>query len=187
MRPIDIELDETAGDVDALRRLAASLKRGSPEETLKAVHERVWKVRSEDAWTSPYRRRMTSSEMLESPCVWGCSAYSQMACHLARACGIPAMLVKSLNCDWIEQGNRNGGRADGHVYVEVLIDGAVYLGDAAETGEHKKDYTPQTREVQSNRGPRLIYDKGGPNEVILSHHGTDWEAEVMRRFPPVRA
>lgn len=32
-------------------------------------------------------------------------------------------------------------------------------------------------------GVTMIYDKGGPNELVLSHDGPEWELETKRLFP----
>jgi hypothetical protein len=86
---------------------------------------------------------------------------------------------QSLDIDWIECRNQGDGRGTGHVYVEVLIAGKPCLWDA-QGGELHKDYDPECGLVP---GARRIYDKGGADAVVLSHHGENWEAETKRLFP----
>lgn len=178
--PSDTNLDATAGDVAQIRGIAHALRRSTPEETLAAIHQYLSSLSTTDAgWNSPNREPRTSTDMLEHQVAWGCSAHAQVACHLARACGIPAILVKTLNLDWIQEKNQGDGRGEGHVYLEVLVDDKAMLWDA-QAGNVCRDYDPtQTHVVER----RYIYDKGGPDEIILSHHGPKWEAETRCRFP----
>lgn len=125
------------------------------------------------AWNHPARGRRTSVEILTEGAS-GCSAHAQVACHLARACGIPVILVKTLDVDWIEKGNQGDGRGAGHVFVEVLIGDAVALWDAQRGRVHVA-----ACDAHSDRfHDKLIYDKGGPERLMLSHHGPIWEAET---------
>jgi hypothetical protein len=183
--PSDAVLDATAGDAAVIRAIAVLLKRTTPEATLTAIHQHLktsLNMIEPATWNHPARGCRTSVEILREG-AWGCSAHAQVACHLARACGIPAILVKTLNVDWIEKGNREDGRGEGHVFVEVLIGNTIGLWDAQGGRLHVAAYDPH-----SNRfGNQLIYDKGGPGELILSHHGPVWEAETKQRFPTRRA
>jgi len=116
--------------------------------------------------------------------VWGCSAHAQVACHLAQACEIPAILVKTLNHDWITRENAGDGRGSGHVYVEVIVDRVPALWDA-QGGTLFEDYDP-TATITPDGYRRSIYDKGSPDSVVLSHHGVQWEEETKRLFPSAR-
>jgi hypothetical protein len=181
MEPVtsaNVDLDWTAGDTASIRRLAAMLSRPRVEETLRAIHAHLQPILipSPVAYDHPARRKMTSTEILRVG-AWGCSAHAQVACHLARGCGIPAILVKSLDVAWIERENRGDGRASGHVYVEVLVDGYACLWDA-EGGVLHRNYDP--RSTVTPDAPRVIYDKGGPDALVLSHHGPVWEDETRR-------
>jgi hypothetical protein len=157
------------------------LRRETAEETLLAIHRCLAReLKVADRWDDPSRRRMTSTEMLLQRTAWGCSAHAQVACHLARACGIPAILVKTLDLSWIQSGNLGDGRASGHVYVEVLIEGKPSLWDA-QGGRLHRNYDPL--DTLTPGDPRRIYDKGSPEAIVLSHHGVVWEAEVKKLFP----
>jgi len=101
---------------------------------------------------------------------WGCSAHAQIAGHLARACGIPAILVKTLDLKWIEHDNRGDGRASGHVYVEVLVDGKPLLWNA-QGGRLHRHYDPRSFSVTEGR--QVIYDKGGPDLTRSSSPTTE--------------
>lgn len=179
--PSDTVLDQTAGDVEQLKRIATTLRQGRNDDTLKAISEHLRSICVPDKeafWDSSLRDRRVSSDMLAPGSAWGCSAHAQVACHLARACGIPAILVKSLNVRWIDIDNSGDGRGHGHVWVEVLLHGKACLWDA-QSGRLYEDYDPQSDRIEDKR----IYETGGPNELVLSHHGSEWEAETRRLFP----
>ncbi len=183
--PSDVNLDETAGDAAVLERIAAGLKRPAARDTLAAIHRYLatnLRMVEHASYTHPIRGRRTSVEILGSE-AWGCSAHAQVACHLARACGIPAILVKSLDVVWVETKNRGDGYADGHVYVEVLSDGKPALWDV-QGGRLYENYDPAA--AKTPNGYHYIYEKGGPDVLVLSHHGPQWEAETKRLFPRPR-
>ena len=178
--PSDTTLDGTVGDHAAIRELARRLGRETDSETLMAIHEHLdadLQVIRPARWSHPTRGKLTSTQIM-SMGAWGCSAHAQVACHLARAAGIPAILVKTMNKTWLSSENQGDGRGHGHVYVEVLVDERVCLWDAEE-GRLHRDYSPSSTEIEN----RLIYEKGDAGEIILSHHGTEWEEETKRLFP----
>jgi hypothetical protein len=180
--PSDVSLDETAGDPSVIRGTAAVLKRVTVEKTLKAIHQYLadnLEMVEPATWDSPSRGRKTSVEILREG-AWGCSAHAQVACHLSRACGMPAILVKSMSVDWISRKNRGDGHGEGHVYVEVLMDGRPALWDA-QGGILHKDYDLDS-DVTPN-GLHRIYEKGSPERLVLSHHGRRWEDETKLLFP----
>ncbi|MGE0454276.1 MAG: transglutaminase domain-containing protein [Vicinamibacteria bacterium] len=183
--PSDVDLDESAGDVSVLKRTAAELKRPTVRDTLAAIHQylgtNLKKVKN-PSYGHPSRGRRTSVEMLRTE-AWGCSAHAQVACHLARACGVPAILVKSLNLAWVEKENQGDGLGAGHVYVEVLINGNPALWEP-EGGYLDEPYDPAA--TITPNGYHYIYEKGGPDVLVLSHHGPQWEEETQRLFPQPR-
>ena len=187
VRPVnasDTALDITAGDVAAVEREARACERQDLVRTLRAMDQRLNLIKDFDdlGFTSLDRRPRTSSEMLALNRAWGCSAIAQVACHLARSLGVPSILVKSMNKSWIARTTGDGyGR--GHVFVEVLIDGQRHLWSpryGLVAGYQPGDLTVDDRDAE---GPRLIYDTGAPNELVLSHEGPHWEAETKRMFP----
>ena len=187
VRPVvasDTAIDSTAGDVAALEREARTCERQDRVRTLRAIDQRLDSVKDFDdlRFSSMDRRPRTSSEMLALNRAWGCSAIAQVACHLARALGVPAILVKSMNKSWITRKTGDGyGR--GHVFVEVLIDGQRHLWSpryGLVPGYEPGDLTVDDRDPE---GPRLIYDTGAPDELVLSHQGSHWEDETKRQFP----
>lgn len=178
----DIDLDPTAGDPSVIHDIAAGLRRPTVKETLKAIHRYLaekLKMVEPAAWDSPSRGRKTSVAILREG-AWGCSAHAQVACHLARACGIPAILVKSMSVDWVNRKNQGDGHGEGHVYVEVLNEGSPALWDA-QGGSLHDDYDPNVELTPT--GVHRIYEKGSPRDLVLSHHGEQWEEETKRLFP----
>jgi transglutaminase-like putative cysteine protease len=188
LQPTDVDLGTTAGDPATIRALADRLRRQSARETLDAIqrHLRTYLYKPQSAsWNHPLRRRLTSVEMLRQG-AWGCSAHAQVACHLARACGIPAILAKAMKLEWIASGNRGDGRGAGHVYVEVLLEGERPALWEPEGGRVVERYDPVEELVPEELTPdgrQKIYGKGDPDHVVLSHHGTVWEEETKRLFP----
>ena len=180
----DRALDLTAGDVAAVVTEARACLRQDSIGTLRAIDQRLSTIKDFDdlRFASPDRRVRTSSEMLALNKAWGCSAIAQVACHLARATGVPCILVKSMNKSWIARKTGDGyGR--GHVFVEVLIDGQRHLWSpryGLVPGYRAGDLTVDDGDSE---GPRLIYDTGAPGELVLSHEGPRWEAETKYRFP----
>jgi hypothetical protein len=178
----DVNLDPMVGDPSVITGMADGLKRPTAKETLDAIHQYLadnLKMVEPATWDHPSRGRKTSVEILREG-AWGCSAHAQVACHLARACGIPAILVKSLNLEWINRKNRGDGHGEGHVYVEVLREGRPALWDA-QGGRLFDKYDPNAAVTPD--GLRRIYEKGGPDRLVLSHHGKEWEEETGRLFP----
>jgi hypothetical protein len=183
--PSDVNLDETAGDRSVLEGIAAGLKRPTVRDTLAAIHQHLGtnlKMVECASYTHPIRGRRTSVEILGSE-AWSCSAHAQVACHFARACAIPAILVKSLDVAWVDWKNQGDGYGQGHVYVEVLKDGKPALWDA-QGGRLHENYDPAAATTPD--GTRYIYEKGGPDVLVLSHHGREWEEETRRLFPRAR-
>ena len=111
----------------------------------------------------------------------GCPAFgvraAALACHLARAAGIPAILVKSLLRDEIAK-HDGTGRIDGHVWVEVLLDGKPALWNTQAEGGIHTEYDPHATVFVEGKKEYIVYQKGDPDELSLSHHGDrQWEAE----------
>lgn len=174
----DVTLDETAGDPAVIRGIAAGLKGATVKETLGAIHRYLaanLRMIEPAAWDSPSRGRKTSEAILREG-AWGCSAHAQVACHLARACDIPAILVKTMKVVWITRDNRGDGQGEGHVYVEVLTGGRPALWDA-QGGRLHEDYDPSA-DVAPN-GVHRIYERGGPERLVLSHHGPQDRKSVV--------
>jgi transglutaminase-like putative cysteine protease len=183
--PSDVNLDETSGERSVIEDIAARLKRPTVRETLDAIHHYLktnLKMVKDPTYGHASRGRRTSVQMLRSE-AWGCSAHAQVACHLARACGIPAILVKSLAVEWLDWNNQGDGRGAGHVFVEVLNDGRPALWDA-EGGYLHENYDPTAATAPD--GMHVLYEKGGPDRLVLSHHGPRWEQETKQLFPRAR-
>lgn len=179
----DLALDVTAGDAAAVELEARRCVRTTRDDTIRAIDGRLAFLKDFDlGWMSPDRRLRSTSEMLALNKAWGCSAIAQIACHLARAGGIPAILVKSMDDSWLANKTADG-RGAGHVFVEILADG------------NRRLWSPKYGFINSHicgavsvddgdpRGPRRIYDTGHPCELVLSHHGPHWEEETKRLFP----
>jgi hypothetical protein len=187
--PSDVALGSSAEDADYIKRVAHAIEGESRRAVLNGITKRLTSLncQSDTRYSSPLRGPFTSSQMLQRGTAWGCSAHAQVSCHLARARGIPAILVKSLTQSWVERDNRGDGRGVGHVFVEVLVDDKPMLWEHESGGLFDK-YDPAACTCLSPSGEVLycIYDKGDPDTLILSHHGSEWEWETKRLFPVAR-
>lgn len=85
----------------------------------------------------------------------------------------------------LDRKNRGDGRGSGHVYVELLGDAGTPALWERQGARLYENYDPEATETpdQSNR---VVYDKGGPDSVLLSHHGLEGEDETKRLFPKLR-
>lgn len=168
----DVDLDETAGDVSIIKGEVAAWAGRPALEALKQISQRIKTLSPDDPATydSPHRGPRNSSDLLEQKArTWGCSAQAQVACHLARASGIPAILVKAVDLHWVNNPTADPRQFTGHVYLEVLIDGSSKFWDPGRN---------QFFDQSTNPDGRVVYDKGDPNAIVLSHHGTVWEDEA---------
>lgn len=75
----------------------------------------------------------TAHEIVRSRVVTGCTDWGLVFAALARAKGIPAVVVQSAKIRWIKKVNRAGQYARpvfGHIFVEVYIGDQWYLVDS---------------------------------------------------------
>ncbi len=100
---------------------------------------------------------------------------------LARACGIPAVFVKTMDADWIREFRATGTCASwrGHVFLEVHLDGRWQLLDAQALRLYD-DYAPAMRMLPGNR---YAYDKGAdPRQLVLSLDWERWKRQTAAYF-----
>ena len=93
---------------------------------------------------------VSASKILSTPIIGGCTTYATAFAALARAKGIPTVIVDCAKLDWIEDGCYLYSVA-GHFFVEVFIEGEWFLVDS------------------TNGKLYLNYDRGNwflPNEYI---------------------
>lgn len=177
-----LALDPHAGDAASIRALAAPLRRETAEATLAAVDRFVARSLAFDP--EAFDRWRTVEQMLADGTYGGCADHAMIYGTLLRACGVPTVWVKSMDLPWIER--FRAGRFDpardtwsGHVFLEVHLDGAWRLLDAAGRRLHRT-YDPERRLLP---GERYAYDKGGqPYELVLSLRWEPWKRQTAAFF-----
>lgn len=114
-------------------------------EVLAWIHKNLQFVQDERYKKEHFRTR-TTQEILESKKLTGCTDYALVFLSLVRARGYDARYVEAIETVWLEQG---GDAILGHVFVEVLLDGAWVIVD------------PQGATMRAWYGKRYaIYAKG---------------------------
>lgn len=127
-----LEIPKSAGDAAHVRKLAGPLKAPDAEQTLRRIHAfiadrvphvpyGVWEADAHDF-----------DELVQGFDHRGCASHALVFCNLARACGLPAVYVKSSSHEWIRKYVATGetGNFAGHVFLEVYLKGKWKLLDA---------------------------------------------------------
>lgn len=95
-------------------------------DVLKIVHKNL-KADYQNKDKLKYFRRRTAAEIFESGVSYGCTDHALAVLVLLRERGVKAEYVESFARKWLEQG---GEDIEGHVFVEVEVDGYTYIIDA---------------------------------------------------------
>ena len=167
------------GDPEHIRRLAAPLRAGSAEQTLNNIGRWIDRTLKYDAQAAYEYRDVDAACRLGV--YGGCADHAIVFNALARACGIPAVFVKTMDVAWIREFRATGTCRvwSGHVFLEVFLDGQWRLLDASSL-ELYDDYTPAIRILPGNR---YAYDKGSdPRELILSPDWERWKRQTAAYF-----
>jgi transglutaminase-like putative cysteine protease len=173
-------LNESLGDADHIREIAAKLKGKTDTESLIAIHRWVNENLKYDA-NAAYEYR--DFDQAVAKCVYGgCADYAVVYTSLARACGIPTVFVKTMDVDWIYEFTRAGKCENwrGHVYLEVFVDGKWKLLEPG--GNTLYDQYDVTQHLMPG-GTRWAYDKGiDPKQIILSPDWENWKIQTAAHF-----
>ena len=94
-------------------------------EVLKWIHRNLKTDFSEEYKEENFRTR-TSSQIIESGKLTGCTDYALVFLSLIRVSGFEARYVEAIETKWLEEG---GGQILGHVFVEVCLNGSWYIVD----------------------------------------------------------
>ena len=179
-----LELKASLGDRGAIERIAASLQGDSDEEKLRAIY--TWmsenvRYNKDDARDGRYHWR-NFDQLVSDKTHGGCADQSILFGALARAKGIPAVWVKTMDVDWIQEFERTKGAVSswrGHVFSEIFIDGRWRLLDETRLKIYD-NYDPHSRILP---GPRFAYDKGDdPFELVLSSRYELWKEQTSAYF-----
>ena len=96
--------------------------------------------------------KYTAEDYIKNKTLWGCTSYAVVYAQMARAKGIPALLVEGVNIDYvkhIQSGSKENIPMGGHWYVEVYIQGKWYLINST-TNEIVMDYEPTSVTLPDN-------------------------------------
>lgn len=99
---------------------------GSDPEKIASIFEILKTLRRQTENKKEVFRKRTADQILKDGYITGCTDEALVFIALARASGIPAKYVETLNLEWL----RKGGRPiDGHVYASVYSDGEWHIVD----------------------------------------------------------
>ena len=172
-------LHPSFGDPDKIRQLAAPLRADSAEKTFDRIGRWITKTLKYDA-NAAYEYRDVDAAC-KAKVYGGCADHAIVFTALARACGIPAVFVKTMDVDWIREFRTTGTCKvwSGHVFLEVFVNGKWRLLDASAMQLYD-DYTPTIRILPGNR---YAYDKGSdPRELVLSPDWEPWKRQTAAYF-----
>ncbi len=174
------KLPERDGDAALIRKLAAPLKDKDPEQTLRNIHAFIARVPQvpEDGWEPDFKDFGQLALGFDHA---GCASHALLFASLARACGVPAVYVKSSRHEWIRDYVAKGERGSfsGHVFLEIFVGGKWKLLDAQ--GMRIWDaYDPADPELP---GGLLAYEKGWDHYAMVhSTRRDDFIKEALYRW-----
>jgi hypothetical protein len=173
-------IPERDGDAALVKKLAAPLKAPDARRTFVNIHAFLAGVPRvpERGWDPDHR---DFDQLVRGFDHRNCAAHALVFANLARACGIPAVYVKSSRHDWIRGFVATGetGSFAGHVWLEVFVDGKWRLVDA-QGMRIFDDYDPADPELP---GGLLAYEKGWDHFAMVHSTRRDaFKAEAQERW-----
>ncbi|MFA5040353.1 MAG: transglutaminase domain-containing protein [Bdellovibrionales bacterium] len=105
-------------------------------------------IKAVDKRTGPYalpKHTNTAEQILVEGRITGCTDCAIAFATLARATGLPAIIVDSAKKEWIEKG-APADLVEGHFFVEVFVDGKWLLVDSAK-GILYDNYKPKNKNL----------------------------------------
>jgi Transglutaminase-like superfamily len=172
-------IPERDGDAALIKKLAAPLEDEDPEQTFRNIHAFIARVpHVPEGWEPDYR---DFGRLMEGFDHAGCASHALLFASLARACGIPAVYVKSSAHEWIRGYVAKGetGSFSGHVFLEVFVGGkwklldaqGMRIWDAHDTGDPEFP------------GGLLAYEKGWDHfAMVHSTRRDDYIREALHRW-----
>jgi len=171
-------LPATLGTKAGIEKIAGEVRGATPRDKLAGIGAWIDAHVKYDATT--FDRWRDVDKLVADKTFGGCADHAELFGAIARACGIPTVWVKSLDLDWIAWFRAHPDEPkgwNGHVFVEVHLDGKWRLYDASQKVLYE-DYDVRQRILP---GHRLAYDKGGdPYELLLSTRWDDWRKQTRR-------
>jgi len=161
-----------------IEKIAGEIHGATAREKLAAVGAWIDAHLKYDA--STFDRWRDVDKLCSDATFGGCADHATIFGALSRSVGVPTVWVKSLDLDWIAWFHAHPDQPkswNGHVFVEVHVDGKWRLYDAVQKILYD-DYDVKQRLLP---GHRLAYDKGGdPYELVLSTRWEDWKKQTRK-------
>jgi hypothetical protein len=171
-----VALVDSLGKKTTLEKIAGEIKGDTPRAKLGAIGAWIDAHLKYDASSFDHWRDV--DKLLADGTFGGCADHAEIFGAIARACGVPTVWVKTLDLDWIAWFRAHPDQPkswNGHVFVEVNLDGKWRLYDASQKVLYD-DYDVRQRILP---GHRLAYDKGDdPYALLLSTRWDDWKKQT---------
>ncbi len=103
----------------------------------------ITELRDDDSDKEKVFRKRTASEILKSGYVTGCTDTAVAFIALARELGIPTRYVETFDAEWLRNANADG--IQGHIFVDVLVDGQWRAYEPKKGFTKDTDYTMNER------------------------------------------
>jgi len=176
-----LELAQSLGDSEAIKKQASELKGADDKETLANILTWAQALRYNGDLAYTWRNY---DSVTKDKCYGGCADYAIACGALLQSSNIPTVWVKTMDVNWIRQFKKNGPPEtwSGHVFLEVHIDGKWMLLDP---GAFKlyDNYPTSSRILPGNR---FAYHKGcDPKEMIMSLQWEPWKEQTTDYFTNV--
>ena len=169
-----------------VQEVADEIDGGKSLSTLGNIYEKTQEIipydREKDTGVGDFTTSAT--ELIKRGFSYGCNNYATLFVTLARAKGIPTVLVNAAELDWLGEFRKqvkNGERIDyfaGHAFAECYVDGEWHLVDPS-SGELYKDYDKTNLSIPKRMG-YIVYAKSlSQREQGFEDHG-DFMVEAFK-------
>lgn len=175
-----LEIPVSFGDEEKIRSISQKEIRGDKSQAPIKIASYLKQFPFDNALCYEYRN---FDDILETKKMGSCADYALAWIALARAKGIPAIFVKTLDTEWMKRWkNKESNQSwDGHVYVEFYLQGKWRLIDP---GAQNWIDAPPLGESLLSKDKRWIYDRGDdPQTIILSLDWENWKKQTLLYLP----
>lgn len=131
-----LEEDEVVNITPQVEKVAELINDEKNISTLKEIYNLLRTIPTDERPSKIFE--VSASKILSTPIIGGCTTYATAFAALAKAKGIPTVIVDCAKLEWIEDGC-SLGYVQGHFFVEVFIEGEWFLVDST-SGELYLDY-----------------------------------------------
>ena len=119
-----LEEDSLTERTRQVNKVAEIINDNKDFSTLKEIYNLLRGISTDKSPENTFE--VSASQILSTPITGGCSTYATAFATLARAKGIPTVVIDSATLNWINEGC-SLNHVQGHFWVEVLINGEWYL------------------------------------------------------------